>query len=152
MCKVWPFKATSLHPYPCYPLPPTIHPHLTNASSPNTCNGYKISLLDEELLASQKGLCSVESMQCVAVNSWWSEWMVVTYTEFFIFRIYDLYVLGKINIFIYSDVSLICQSRCTFSKSRWLSGSIISNYHLFCQNKLQKQQSFYEFLYFWWVV
>jgi hypothetical protein len=29
----------------------------------------EISLLDEELLAFQKGLYSVESMQCVAVNS-----------------------------------------------------------------------------------
>jgi hypothetical protein len=99
----------------------------------------EISLLDEELLASQKGLYSVESMQCVAVNSWWLEWMVVTYTEFLIFRIYDLYVLGKINVFIYSDVSVICQSRYTFCKSRWLSDFIISNDQLFCQNKLQKQ-------------
>ena len=90
----------------------------------------EISSVAKEPLASQKGLCSVESMQCVAVNSWWLEWMVVMYTEFLIFRISFIYVLGKINVFIYSDVSLICQSRYTFCKSRWLSDFRISNYHL----------------------
>jgi len=53
--------------------------------------------------------------------------MVVMCTEFLIFRISDIYVLGKINVFIYSDVSLLCQSRYTFCKSRRLSDFVLSN-------------------------